>query len=755
MFYIFILTAIVPFVSADIYMHNPRGSNNRLDEEGRERNNANRVFDSQNNDRGGYNVGSLYYYEGSVLPIEWTNQHECGGPNTHCELIIQYMCSNSLRDGATTTTIPENSAQCQGLNCNTDLTYGMHEDFNYYSKCKRRQRNEGLFLADQKLKGKTAKYTRQNPGGTRRGYECPEERDYYPYWHPTPWRDLVIMTNNVSRCELYLAESENVKSRYECVLPYAAMISRQDYIIPNNEEDCLAFVYPANSVNGTRGEWKEVPSHGIPAPKCQETEFSRDNHLGNGLNGYPNVYNWTIPKEALGERCAIRIRYNISTGEYEGWDGVPAGTELDLSEKYGLESGGNRGYVLKNNPQVDIFNNDKLTLQMAINTAQYGRVFQDRSFAMAIRSSPELDGQRIYNVNVRGKRGNIVQVYPAVEYDFVPNTLEASVDDYIHIQWTGSNTNPKNNDGQGQAGSDRSNMVLQEERVYSEDSGSYWQGTEKYGHWGRSYPMNLDKANLAGLSLEDKTSLAILSPGQFRGELSELDDAGTYFDLGPKKVTAAGVSHYMCTRNNNFSNRSQKGKLVILQHGVAETQLGARGGELALPQRTAVLTVNVGVLSRLTYIKMEHWPAEVGHQKIKDAEQSLTVGTGYASDFVVISPENDITGDSKVFQIDLKLHNDAGNNVKVYRSYSQHFSSWEHIAAEVTDGRAVFQVRGGGVYVARNSINAGAIAAGVIVALAVVILVVAVVIYFRRKPEKWEAVTRGVRNAKRGTQGKV
>jgi len=30
-----------------------------------------RMFDSQNNDRGGYNVGSLYYYEGSVLPIEW------------------------------------------------------------------------------------------------------------------------------------------------------------------------------------------------------------------------------------------------------------------------------------------------------------------------------------------------------------------------------------------------------------------------------------------------------------------------------------------------------------------------------------------------------------------------------------------------------------------------------------------------------------------------------------------------------------
>lgn len=33
--------------------------------------NPRRMFDSQNNNRGGYNVGKLYYYEGSVLPIEW------------------------------------------------------------------------------------------------------------------------------------------------------------------------------------------------------------------------------------------------------------------------------------------------------------------------------------------------------------------------------------------------------------------------------------------------------------------------------------------------------------------------------------------------------------------------------------------------------------------------------------------------------------------------------------------------------------
>lgn len=49
----------VQLISADIYLHNPRGSNNRLDEANRERTNAKRLFDSQNNNRGGYNVGGI------------------------------------------------------------------------------------------------------------------------------------------------------------------------------------------------------------------------------------------------------------------------------------------------------------------------------------------------------------------------------------------------------------------------------------------------------------------------------------------------------------------------------------------------------------------------------------------------------------------------------------------------------------------------------------------------------------------------
>ena len=45
---------VVVRVHADVYMHNPRGSNDRNCERNVNRNNGNRLFDSQNNAKGGY-----------------------------------------------------------------------------------------------------------------------------------------------------------------------------------------------------------------------------------------------------------------------------------------------------------------------------------------------------------------------------------------------------------------------------------------------------------------------------------------------------------------------------------------------------------------------------------------------------------------------------------------------------------------------------------------------------------------------------
>ena len=977
-----------------------------------------RLFDSQNNNRGGYNVGSLNYYEGEIIPLEWTNQHACGNDHNDCQIVIQYMCSDNLRDGVTTRTIPDQPSNCLNNDCNTDVRYGMHEDYDYYTNCKYRKRNKGLFTSDRNLRGETAIYTRQNNAGTRRGYECPEERDHYPYWHPTPWIDWVVFTNNASRCDFYRNNSENVVGRHYCAIPdawYHHKVSTggngRSGFIPNNKWDCeglnndtspmVAFlrdlrspqheqllsvveaefqgcisdirscfdnawdnatldacladwrenrtitieelesvcpdcpaghvvhpdskstcplcvpeacvedsvpaIYNATlnatctegmlpdiinaslcvydwcpsryndsskfqqeadncrasylNVTGLRlvdsndsscarreiierecflsnlpkARWRRAPSHSevyphVRAPQCMESDWSRVNHLGNGIGGHTNGWNLTYPGFAH-ERCATRIRYNITTWDYTGLDPHNPGhinstlnkdsgngpAHINVGSDHGIQTTDSmrpwenaRGYLFEQNPQVQIFDfytlrmfcedpdltipddptycytrltngsvnvegrqassrfycpvyyqavavdpadqtykcfngtgylpgsatDNDFDLQLAINTAQLGRTFQDRSHRY--KSTLRDDELRkscgnIYSLNVRGKRGNIVQTFPGTEYDFTPNRLHVREFDCVHFQWTGSNTNPNHNDGQGKQGTDRSNVALLEyvrgeggrgvERgggqgadgtfwstlnqepglegwqpnlvptmgdypcppqgsptltrphpfnwlicyepssrcewvprpttpssSSSSDSGSSssdsssdstadilqacptgfevdqenelwcvrtecpraarqtnWDlrpgdvelefGTPndlKHGHFGMSHPdhlNNVTRDGFLGMSYEQLVNLATLNNVQLGGEMSELDDAGTYFDLRPHRVTGPGTYYYMCTRNNNFSNRSQKGKIVVTEAPQTTAPIGTQGGIVTMSTEDTFVSV--------------------------------------------------------------------------------------------------------------------------------------------------------------------
>ena len=70
----FAVFALLSVAYADVYLHFPPGSNNRVNEPTATRKNDNNAFDSQNNERGGYNVpdatktaagtnaGLQYYY---------------------------------------------------------------------------------------------------------------------------------------------------------------------------------------------------------------------------------------------------------------------------------------------------------------------------------------------------------------------------------------------------------------------------------------------------------------------------------------------------------------------------------------------------------------------------------------------------------------------------------------------------------------------------------------------------------------------
>ena len=484
--------------------------------------------------------------------MEWTNQHGCGGNEDsdphklNCNLVLQYMCQKDdtsldeftkMRDGLNTNTQNHNrpaslketkSAFQNRRNNNVQQDRVLHESFEWYDKCYVRERNKGLFTADQKLRTNnglgysSAIYTRQNPNGNRRGYECPEERDYYPYWHPTDWVDIAILAENNSLCSYYQEESHNVKPKHECFEWYEndencdqqttekgcddqsskgcewwwestdqgrCRGPRKYWSRWNNKKDCwdngghwlavtkvlethssYASEAACNAASGKAAvggvtlwwgpkiENKTSECHTVPdAPKCSEAPWSRVNHLGNGRDAQANNFTWVLPYYAIPEdkRCVFRMRYNISTDDYD-----PYNTNSSHNDN---PQGGVRSPVTQN-PTISIGSDSNIPLRLAINTAQFGRTFQDRSHLFKLLSrenhkgnfdsnDDELNSVRIFNLNVRGKRGNIVQVYPSVEYDFFPTQLQMTTNDAVHIQWTGSNTH--NNGapgGDGQTG---------------------------------------------------------------------------------------------------------------------------------------------------------------------------------------------------------------------------------------------------------------------------------------------------------------
>ncbi|XP_065192631.1 protein DD3-3-like [Sycon ciliatum] len=778
-----LLVLLVAAAQADVYLHQPRGSNNRLDEANRGRNNGNRLFDSQNNNRGGYNVGGIYYYEGTQVHFEWTNQHSCNDENNDCELIIQYTCDSMMRDGSTTQTIPENPVQCRDFDCQTDLKYGMHENFDYYQNCKYRSRNMGLFIADRNLNRKDARYTRQNDNGNRRGYECPEERDYYPYWGPTQWKDVVIMTSDVSRCPYYQDNSQNVKPRFACQVPDPYFqykkrcgTGRTGYIIPITEAECkkVSWNYERDATNPTcakeitaydpthpetgvnssliiYGQWLEYPSHGIAGPDCQEAPWSRDNHLGNGIGGFPNSYNWTVPNLDH-EFCVFRIRYNISTSEFDGWSktnwttmnavnprpGKPTNIPIWDQVKLNETTARSRGYVFRQNPVVHMFGETtNMPLRLAINTNQFSRTFQDRTHAFAVRPRPaELKEAVIHNVQVRGKRGNIVQTYPGVEYDFAPNRLEMASDEYIHFQWTGSNTNPNNNAGQGKQGTDRHNVVMLEEPRYEEGS---MPRTSLYGQWGLNYPQHLDNTTFLGFNRTDMDTLAFLTSHQFRGEMSELDDAGTYFDMKPRKVTDLGTYHYMCTRNNNFSNRSQKGKITVGLAALAYKMIGWNGGAIELTGGANRLTVPRGTFTQPQSLRVEHWKEKDCQQLLENLGSGI-YGTGEtASDCLAVFPERQLAYGNNSMWMNMKLNErQSGGKVRVYQTTTGAANSWTEVTINSSDATSVaFQAKSGGIYVVKKEPNVALIVSITAACIVVGLIILGTIFYFKRYPGKF------------------
>lgn len=548
------VAVVISPVLGDCYGHSPRFSNGRLNNGA-----TNRLFDSQNNGGGGYQWGpTMTYYSGSILPIEWTTQHSCGSENAECNIILQYMCSNAnaegdtlVRDGTTDTNIAQRGDDAPTAKDPTTglLLYGMHEDQAYYKACRGRSRNKGLFIADQNI-GDSAQSTRQNGGNGGNGYECTEERDYYPYWAPSVWKDIAVYTNNKGNCKMYQSNSQNVVGKNYCT-----GATTNNNLQPVMQQECL-------SAGGT---WQTAPSFGLPQPACLAAPWGRDNHLGNGFNGGFHSYNWTLPTSKQescinaegGCSCVLRLRYNMSSADTTNW-----GSGAIDSTKNGASS------PLKGDPNVMVSGNN---FTLNVDTDQFARTFQDRTHTWNLVPRPKGVSAKavIWNVGVRGKRGNIVDTFPAVEYDFVPQHLTLKVGEYIHFQWTGSETQTNNAAGQGRGSTDRSNIV--------QIKGAGYNYPIVDGQWGSIKP--LFESEDARLLMSNIGQVDCPSFDQIKAQVAAgtanandqvadncfvLNKAPTgYFNGGLYKMNTTGDFHYMSSRNNQYSNRSQKALITV------------------------------------------------------------------------------------------------------------------------------------------------------------------------------------------------
>ncbi|EOD35736.1 hypothetical protein EMIHUDRAFT_227253 [Emiliania huxleyi CCMP1516] len=204
--------------------------------------------------------------------------------------------------------------------------------------CYYRERNKGLYTAD-----------RLNPNNEDqlRAITTRTEQDYYPYWHPTVWRDIAVITDTPDQCDFSCAASQNVEDYGRCwdKTTYDSQDGRCRQLRgrprdnnnsprvegPNNQVECEKGITD-NDGTFRPGKWIEGGSWDTWPPDCEKAPFSRDNHLGNAADR-------DVWHESGGTR-------HVGANRYRWKQCVPSGLCDDNIDP----NGNNNGQCLNNNP---------------------------------------------------------------------------------------------------------------------------------------------------------------------------------------------------------------------------------------------------------------------------------------------------------------------------------------------------------------------------------------------------------------------
>ena len=94
-------------------------------------------------------------------------------------------------------------------------------------------------------------------------------------------------------------------------------------------------------------------------------------------------------------------------------------------------------------------------------------------------------------------------------------------------------------------------------------------------------------------------------------------------------------------------------------------------------------------------ISIEELPKAEGEAQVEAMGGSVDVGDDYASNFLIINPQEKLTDGDKMFTVTMKVESGTAGTATVYKTNKNSKGRWVKVDAEINEGVAKMQVNEG------------------------------------------------------------